>query len=159
MKEIKLNKGFYTLVDDEDFEFLNQWKWYEHHGYAVRTKRVGLRRFNKTSQIYMHRLLNQTSDGLDTDHVNRNKLDNRKANLRTSTRTQNQINKGRQKNNTSGYAGISWSKEHQKWVSRISNQRRQIYLGSYSSIQSAWLARRWGERLYFGELNELKEDK
>lgn len=148
MKRIKLNKGFVALVDDSDFEYLNQWKWFEHHGYAVRTKRIGLRKFNKISEIYMHRLINQTSEGFDTDHINRNKLDNRRCNLRTVTRSQNQFNRGNPINNTSGYKGVGWDKEHQKWVSRIKVNGKKIFLGRYNSLQGAWLARRLGERAY-----------
>ena len=144
MKKIKLNKNFEVIVDDSNFDWLNQWKWYEHHGYAVRSKRVELRKFNKSCQIFMHRLINQTPDDFDTDHINRDKLDNRKENLRTVTRTQNQLNKGRQKNNISGYEGVTWDKRKEKWVSRISVNRKQIFLGQFTSLQGAWLARRWG---------------
>jgi len=71
MKRIKLTQEKVALVDDADFEFLNQWKWFYHQtGYA------------KSCHRYMHRLINKTPKGFHTDHINRNKLDNRKSNLR-----------------------------------------------------------------------------
>lgn len=151
MKKIKLTQGEYALVDDEDFEYLNQWKWFlKSSGYVIRTQRFGERKYNKSKKIYMHRLINNTPEDLQTDHLDRNKLNNQKMNLRSVTNQQNCINKGLQKNNTSGYKGICWLTQNNKWRVRIKVNGKEIPLGCYSTIQGAWLARRWGERLYFG---------
>lgn len=73
ISEIPLTNGKVAIVDAEDFDYLNQWKWCCNHGYAIRNgKRVNGKRI---MMIRMHRLINQTPKGLDTDHINRNKLD------------------------------------------------------------------------------------
>lgn len=150
MKYIQLNKKQQTIVDDKDYEYLNQWKWYvDTKGYARHTHYLG-KRDGKYQQIAwkMHRLVNNTPVGMETDHINRNKLDNRRMNLRSVTNTQNQMNRNLQKNNTSGYKGVKWSESSNKWVSQISVNRKRIYLGSYADIEAAWLARKLGERIY-----------
>lgn len=152
MKKIPLSDKLekFALVDDEDFEYLSQWKWYfSKNGYAARKQRIGLRKFNKQKLIYMHRLINKTPEGFQTDHINRDKLDNRKENLRIATSSQNAINTNLYKNNTSGYRGIYWDKIRNKWQVSIKANQKKIHLGYYSNIQGAWLARRWGERVYW----------
>jgi len=149
MKRINISTkkypNIYTLVDDNDFEWLNQWKWNYHHGYVERNKN------NKT--ISMHRLINNTPNGFETDHINRNKLDNRRINLRTVTLSQNRRNIGIKKNNTSSVKGAVWLKKNKKWLVRITTNKKVINLGLYSTLQGAWLARRWGERAYWGHIN------
>ena len=132
MKKIKLTKGYETLVDDEDFSYLNQWKWHYDSitGYAKR-------HFNNGRNFYLHRFVNKTPIGFHTDHINRNKLDNRRTNLRTVTRSKNQHNMGMFKNNTSGYKGVSWSKVMNKWESYIWNDNKKIKLGYFDSITRA----------------------
>ena len=75
MKKIKLTQGKYAIVDDEDFAYLNQWRWYYHNNYAVHTNK------NK-SRIYMHRFILNTPKKMFSDHINGNGLDNRRSNLR-----------------------------------------------------------------------------
>lgn|ERR1035437_830838 len=151
MKQIPLTQGKFAIVDDEDFEKLDKFNWQlQSLGYAVRYKRIGVRKLNKRMIILMHRVINKTPDGFETDHRDRNKLNNQKSNLRTVTRSQNQQNIGILKNNTSGYRGIRWDKVNNKWLARIYVGNKGIHLGRYSTLQGAWLARRWGERLYFG---------
>jgi len=102
MKKIKLSQGKHALVDSEDFEYLSQWKWCaekrRHTFYAVRSQWIG----GKTKKTSMHRLLARTPRGMDTDHLNGNGLDNRKANLRSATRKEN-LNAHRAK-----LQGIQW---------------------------------------------------
>src|SRR3990167_10756872 len=122
MKKVKLTKGRFAIVDDEDFEWINQWKWwYTTRGYAVREE--------KRKLIFMHRLINKTLLGFDTDHVNRNKLDNRKKNLRTVTRSQNFMNLNPRKNNSSGVIGVQKNKN--SWMARIKIGYVSIYLGCF----------------------------
>jgi len=103
------------MVDDEDYEYINRWKWYIFKGtntfYATRT----LPRVNgKHLNINMHRVILQTPDGMYVDHINGNGLDNRGVNLRNCTRSQNQHNRGKSRNNTSGYKGVSWHTHFKK---------------------------------------------
>jgi len=145
MKRIKLTKGKFALVDDEDFEYLSQWNWYvSSHNYAITT--------TKKPCLYMHRIVNKTPKGILTDHINRNTLDNRKCNLRIADKRINSINKGTQSNNTSGYRGISWNKNHKKWETYIWNCGLRIQLGYYKIIKDAILVRKKAEIKYYEQI-------
>jgi len=145
MKRIKLSKGMETIVDDEMFDYLNQWKWHlSCKGYAVRSIKKPYRH-----AVFMHRLINKTSEGFQTDHINHNKLDNRKCNLRTVTNTQNHHNMPLQKNNTSGFAGISWCKERNKWVVQFWLGNKPHYLGRFSNKEEAIKVRNLAEKKYY----------
>jgi len=144
MKKIKLTNGKYAVVDNEEFNFLNQWKWYISNGYASRD--IFIKGNRKC--IYMHRLINNTKENFVTDHINRNKLDNRKSNLRNATGSQNGINRGLNKNNTSGYKGIIWRKDTKKWQVRIRVNYKTFYFGCYKNIKDAIKARKESELKY-----------
>lgn len=146
MKKIELSgkhKGIFALIDNDNFEYLNRWKWsLSINGYAIRASRG--------KATLMHRIVNNTPDGFQTDHRDRNKLNNQRANLKTVTAQQNNFNRGLQPNNTSGIEGVTWDKSKNKWMAQIQNNGKHIYLGRYKNIQGAFLARRFAERLYFG---------
>lgn len=150
MKKIKLSQKKYALVDDADFEWVNQWKWYlNDNGYAIRSIYIRLSVGKYTSKhIRMHREINKTPDGFDTDHINRDKLDNRKENLRTVTRSQNTINVGLRANNKSGHIGIYWDKFTNKWRAEIKINYKKITLGRFINIDDAIIVRRKAEGVY-----------
>ena len=143
MKKIPLTQGKFALVDDKDFEWLKQFKWHcgERGRYAV-TKRNG-------TSVRMHRMINKTPQGFETDHINRNTFDNQRKNLRTVTHAQNMFNLGTPKNNTSGYKGVSWHKPRKKWQANFSVNNKTVYIGLYSSIKEAILARKKVEQKYY----------
>ena len=91
------------------------------------------------------------SDDLIIDHINHDKSDNRKSNLRMCTVAQNNFNKGLSKNNTSGIIGVYWSKKDRKWRSRIMINRKSISLGMFNNLEDAIRARLQAEVNYFGE--------
>lgn len=130
---IKLNKNMITLVDDDVFEYLNQWRWSCSKNYVIRH---GLEN-GKYKTIYMHRVVNCTPDGYDTDHINGDKLDNRKCNLRAVTKSQNNCNKSKQSNNTSGYKGVSWHKGSNSWQSYIKINGKVRFLGYFKEREDA----------------------
>ena len=147
MKLIKLTQGKVAIVDDEDYEWLNQWKWYcNAQGYAVREQSVGK---NKSKMIRMHRLINKTQEGYDTDHIDRNRLNNKRNNLRTVNHKENMFNLSMAKNNMSGHRGVNWHKESKKWRAYLQINHKQIYLGIYNTINEAILARKQGEKIYY----------
>lgn len=151
MKKIKLTKGQFALVDDEDFEWLSQWKWcYGSHGYACRTVYVkGSGRKNQKNQhILMHRLINKTPSGKLTDHENQNKLDNQKTNLRSANKSLNSINRPLQPNNKSGYKGIHWFKRLNMWQVYINKDSKRISLGYFRELDDAIRVRQAAEVLY-----------
>lgn len=139
MDKIKLTQGKFAIVDSEDFEYLNQWKWHYAHGYA---------RTSELRKSYMHRLVNKTPKGFLTDHINRNKLDNRKCNLRTGNKGLNSINRGLQSNNTSGYKGVSWAKNVKKWETYIWINGVKKLLGYFELKSEAVMVRRKAEKTY-----------
>lgn len=143
MKQITLTQAKFSLVDDETFDFLNQWRWKfdKTNGYACRT-------LYPKGKIYLHSLIIDSAKGFVIDHINRNKLDNRKENLRVISYRQNSFNTSLRVTNTSGYRGIHWLKGRKKWEAYIWNNYKKIHLGLYLTIQEAWLARRLGERRY-----------
>lgn len=117
MKKIELTKNRVALVDDQDFEELNKYKWaYHHRGYAIRMEKApyktGKRRF-----LLMHREILGDPHGMLVDHKNHNGLDNRRSNLRACTDAENMRNRLLQKNNKSGFQGVSKSKSG--WVASI----------------------------------------
>ncbi len=138
------------MVDDEDFEFLNQWSWYlSTSGYGIRKQHVklGKKRYTNRS-IWMHRLLNRTPKDLFTDHINQDKLDNRKENLRTVTKSQNGINRPKQLNNSSGIKEIIHHSTRRGWSSEIMIEGERIYLGYFTKLNEAIAARLEAEKVY-----------
>lgn len=148
-KLILLTRGEYAIIDNEDFEWLNQWKWFFDGKYAGRRNKTGDR------EIYMHRLINNTPEGFETDHINGNKLDNRRENLRTVTHQQNIFNRSRLPNNTSGYIGVSYdattTNKYKKWLARIKLNYKLINLGRYLTPEEASNAYNQAAKQYFGE--------
>lgn len=163
MKKIKLTQGKYALVDDEDFEFLNQWKWFvkENHGnlYAVRQKYIthGVKN-RKAKRFYMHRQL-LGFPKKQIDHWNGNGLDNQRKNLRVCTSLQNSWNQKISLLNTSGYKGVH--KRYKKlWQARISIKKKRISLGYFKNKKEAALAYNKAAKKYFGEYaKEFYESK
>lgn len=87
--KLELTRGMFAQVDPEDFAYLSQWSWAFNGHYAFRTARIE----GKKRTVYMHRVIMNTPEDLDTDHLNRDRLDNRKANLRVCTRSENLQNR------------------------------------------------------------------
>ena len=93
MKIIKLTKGCETIVDDEDYVLINSFKWHVCAGYASRY--LPSKPGHKRQRISVHAMLLKAVRPLEIDHINRDRLDNRKANLRIVTRSENMKNKDR----------------------------------------------------------------
>ena len=84
------------------------------------------------------------------DHINRNRSDNRIANLREVTNKQNGQNKSKRSDNTSGHTGVSWHKQSSKWQVKIKHNQKLIHLGYFTDIEEALSARKAGELKYWG---------
>lgn len=134
MKEIPLSRGKVALVDDDDYEWLNQWKWcYLAKGYAIRAEGNGAQR----RYIYMHRLILNPSPGLTVDHINRNRLDNRRENLRVATYSQQMFNLPIRRDNKSGYYGVSKRTDTGRWTAHITHNHHAVSLGTFDDPASA----------------------
>jgi len=154
MKRIPLTKGREALVDDQDYEYLMQWKWCATKGgkrdsnyYACRKGGGPLRRMHHevAERMGLHANLFQ-----EVDHWNGRSLDNRRQNLRLATRPQNSRNRGRNRNNKSGYKGVCWHEAAQKWKAAITVNYRCIYLGVFSSKIEAARAYNEAALTHFG---------
>ena len=150
-KMIPLTQGKFTLVDDEDFEWLNQWKWFYDNGYAARN--TGPRGHQKT--LLMHRVIMNTPDGMDTDHINGVRSDNTRANLRVCDDAQNRANAGIRSDNSSGFIGVYKKKNRRKWYVQIQVGRRRKHVGSYETAEEAARAYDQVALKYFGEFAKL----
>lgn len=136
IREIKLTKGKYTIVDKNDFNFLNQWKWRLHSAnYAYRNdkRKSGKPRIG----ILMHRLILKAPKNKQVDHINGNGLDNRRKNIRLCTSTENHINSRKSSNNTSGYKGVTYDKRKKKWAAYTSRDRKYLFLGYFKNKKDA----------------------
>lgn len=155
MKSILLTKGQFTIVNDADFDWLNQWDWSAQLGrggkfYAMRRGPLPERK-----RIYLHRLICGASANKQVDHKNRNSLDNRRRNLRQCSTAQNGCNRGANKNNTSGFKGVSWYKRTAKWRAFIGVFSRLIHLGYFPTAAKAGRAYKAAARKYHGEFARI----
>ena len=134
------NKISEAIIDTEDLPKVKYIKWkLSNSGYAMNTPKY------KGSNIYMTHVILGTDDFVD--HINHNKLDNRKCNLRVATKSQNQMNVN--------YIGVYQKKD--KWVAKIKINQKQIYLGTYPTKEEALFARWWAEQILFKEFAYPKE--
>ena len=154
MKQIKLARGKIAIVGDADFDYLNQFKWHNHIGYARRT----LIKNNKKAGILMHREILNPLKGKEIDHINHNVLDNRKENLRICTRAENQWNRSINLNNKVNLKGVSLKKGSGKWLAQIQKLGKKIHIGYYSTPQEAAIAYKQKAQELFSEfsLNEAR---
>lgn len=134
MRQISLTQGQVALVDDADYDWLNQWKWaarkdHNENFYAVRSSSVN----GKQYAIYMSRqvLGLEYGDKKETDHKNHNTLDNRRNNLRTCTHQENLMNQKSHLNSTSKFRGVYWDKLLGKWRAQIRKDGKVKHLGVF----------------------------
>jgi len=155
MKKIPLTQGKFALVDDEDYDHLTlMGKWhYMNVGYAKTS--IGGRK-NK-QDIYLHRFIAglQHGDGKVIDHINGDKLDNRKENLRVCKQSENCANRGLNKNNTSGFKGVCFDKRKNKWMAKIQVNRKYIFCGYAETPEQAALKYNIFATKHFGEFAVL----
>ena len=152
---IPLGRGLVAIIDEADLAKVSGREWRAQTNGPKDRRRIyavsGNPRDPSDPLIFMHRLIANTPGDLETDHRNRNTLDNRRDNLRPCTSSQNQANRGPNRNNTSGYRGVSWCKADQCWVATIRVNYRKIWLGRFVEIEDAVAAYQAAAALYFGE--------
>lgn len=138
-KKIKLTKNKYAIVDEDDFHLLSKYKWHcDSKGYATRNISKG--NDGKRKKLFMHREINKTPKNMLTDHINGNRLDNRKINLRNCNQSQNQANVRLCKTNKSGFKGVFWKEKAKKFVAAISYKNRRYFLGYFEKAEEAAIA-------------------
>jgi len=156
-KEIKLTQGKVVLVDDEDFEYLNQWKWCvrkDHNTFYALRRGIKSEGILWRKTILMHRDIISTPKRKITDHINGNGLDNRKENLRICNHTESNRNRKLQKNNTSGYKGVHKIKFNE-YRAKIYINGKVKYLGTYNILEEAAKAYNEAALIHHGEFARL----
>ena len=138
------------IIDIEDYTRVKQYNWHLKKGYW----------YSKNLNLSLQNFILGKQAGFIVDHIDRNKNNNRKRNLRHITQANNTKNRTKPNNNTSGTMGVSFCKNSNKWRARICVDKKTIYLGYYEEIEDAIKARKEAEIKYFGEYApRVREDE
>jgi len=141
MREVTLSRGKVALVDDEDYGFLMHWKWHAAKNsqsedfYARRGVRVG----GKLKMISMARVVADAQDGEEVDHINHDTLDNRRANLRVCSHTENCLNRRKPKRRrgcSSRYRGVSFYMPAGMWVAHFRREHIGYFVCERDAAQA-----------------------
>jgi len=156
MRIIKLTKNRIALIDEEDFERVNQYKWYAGDGgtgkyYAKR--RPYHKATGKYGTVAMHRFIMDAPIDMEVDHIDGNSLNNQKYNLRICTHAENSRNLRVRKSSKTGYRGVSFDTQTNSWRATITYQGIFYNLGRYKSFEDAIKARKLKEKELFGEFS------
>lgn len=153
MKEIILSNGSRSMVDDIDYEYLNQFDWHPLAGskttYAVR----GMREKGIYEKILMHRVIAERMDlnifGFEIDHRSNDGLNNQRYNLFSVTRSVNQQNATLRHDSSSGIRGVNYNELEGKWKARIQVGKTRLCLGTFTKFEDAVAARLRAEERYY----------
>lgn len=138
------------LIDIDDLEkvMTKKWRYWKNSFYT-----------GNYQPIQIHTFLLNPQKGEVVDHINGNRADNRRCNLRVTIQQNNLLNKEILSNNTSGVAGVSWDKERKKWASEIRMNGIRCHLGRFDNIEDAVYARYIAEQKLFKEFRSTRNDK
>lgn len=157
MKKIPLTQNKVAIIDNKDFEKISKHSWYFQggygSGYAVRMPSVLEEK--KRNLIRMHRVILDAPRGYEVDHINGNKLDNRRKNLRICLKSENHRNRNKQRNNTSGFKGVSRRKDLQKWAVHINVNGVKTSVGHFNDLIAAAKAYNEAAIINYGEFAKL----
>lgn len=156
-KEIPLTQGKVSIVDDNDYEWLIQWRWCVVAGkYAGRYEHVN----GKKVTIYMHRAILDAPNGMEVDHIHLDTFDNRRGNLRLSNKMGQAANRGVEnykRGKVSRYKGVTIDKRRGSIHAYIHFQNRKHNLGVHKTEEDAARAYNLAATNYFGEFARLNE--
>ena len=149
--EVTVTNGEKFYIDKEDEPLVRQYKWY------IYADRHGVKNVCTKDPILIYQLIMGFPENMEIDHIDLDRLNNRKSNLRLCTHQQNQMNQPLQKNNTSGVTGVRFYKARNKYVARIKVCQRDIHLGYYVTFEEAVQARNVGMECMFGEFGRYND--
>jgi hypothetical protein len=156
MKTIELNQNKIVMIDDEDYDFLMQWRWFTYtpnkgkSWYVVRHPEI-----RPGNKIVMHREIMKAPEHLHVDHIDHNGLNNQKINLRLCTNAENSRNKSLHRKCSSTYRGVSWHKGCKRWVAQMMFSYKKIHLGCFKSEIEAAKCYDENAKKHFGEFANL----
>ena len=133
--------------DIQDYEAVSPYSWYKTSNGYIATRN------SQNDLLLLHQIIMGTVDCQDmiqVDHINHDKTDNRRCNLRLANKVLNGQNTGLRVDNTSGMTGIYWSKRWRVWIARITVNKKTMHLGTFHSFDDAVAARKAAEERYFG---------
>jgi hypothetical protein len=145
-RKTKNYRKFKTLVSAEDYDFLSSFSW------TIDTTGYAHRKDKNRKKIFMHSLVMHTPKGMETDHINGNKLDNQRGNLRICTHSENMKNRKKEYNGLSNYKGVTRHKQMNQWLAQIKSK----YIGTFDlEIHAAMAYDMWSKEIYgkFAQLN------
>lgn len=145
-------KNRLVLIDDCDIAFYKSKHWFFNGGYLA-TQFIDKNGNKKI--IKYHRLILNPKENELCDHINRNKLDNRRCNLRICTKSQNSFNRLESSLNKSGQKGVHFNTRLQKWIARITENNNRHYLGLFEKKEDAILAYKKAEIIYHGDFRPI----
>lgn len=163
-KFIPIAQGkYFSLIDEADYEFFSQWKWQiTRTGYAVRNARKSETGSGYiTWPIWMHKQILGASKKQTVDHINLDKLDNRRSNLRIATFQQNMHNRPKHKDGKNKYKGVWWNKHNKNYNAFITLNRKRQHLGCFVTAEEAAMTYNEKAKELYGEfayLNLIEED-
>ena len=154
---IKCEFGERTKAYKDGIEFIVDYDDFVNHvmGYSFMTNATGYVVYSSAkdglNSKKLHRVIMNCPDDMVVDHINRNKLNNCRSNLRICTHQQNQMNVSKRKDNKSGVIGVAFRKDNNSWQARLTLNNKQINLGNFNDFEEACKARKEAEIKYFGE--------
>ena len=155
-RRIYLGEGEWTILDQQDYYRLKNFNWYiggnGKEFYAFRNIKNGP---GKTKMVSMHREIMNPPGHLLVDHRNNHGLDNRRANLRWATQSQNRQNRAKKKNTSSRFIGVCFDKQTGKWKARIRTDGKEICLGRFDDEIEAARTHDAAAKKYHGEFARL----
>jgi len=168
MAEVTLNNGLISIVDDEDFALVSQFKWYASKSCGRIYPLTNIKTNEGRKLLRMHRLLLNPPAGQLVDHIDGDSLNNTRANLRLCTQKENLRNRGKDKvkNPTSKYKGVSLNRRSVNmgqasiWRATLNVDGKQIHIGSYPTEVDAAVAyntfaiKHYGEFAYINSIDE-----
>ena len=165
MKTIPLTQGYETIVDDEDYEDLSEYKWFaqvrEHRIYAARNTRSEESGGSRTI-IKMSRQIGRFQEDMVVDHKNGDALDNRRSNLRVCTFAENTRNRRKQSGSRSSYKGVSYRprkrEDSKRWRVQVWSRGKRYDIGYFYTEEEAARAYDKESKRLHGDFSRTNED-
>lgn len=159
MRHIELTQGFQTVVDDDLYDWLSQWKWYyrkrtgsRQGGDVVRTLHGYDKEGHVKSQtLYMASLICPVPAGFVIDHKDRNPLNNQRSNLRRATYRNNSNNSVARTNNKVGVRCVHWSEAKQRFIVQVSVDGKRKWVGAFRTVEEAAEVAAKAQKKYYGK--------